>query len=339
MSREKYDQWKSSIGWNLKRSVFLLMIAIMFGAVIGTPDCFARKSVAIMDFDFAAIQKWWEGDWNIGKGIPDILMSKMFESGNFDLVDRKQLETVMAEQDRSNTDRFDPTTAAKLGKLVGADYIVVGSITQFGTENKNSGGAGAILGKQLGILGGLGVSNSKAKVVITARMIDVNTGVIKSVAQGKGESKRTGLMVFGGEFGSGGAMAGGGGSMPSGFRETILGEATDAACDDVAGQLAYAIDPENMPKKAIYGDILDINKKRNEITNSLGSEAGIKVGAIFEIKRVVDTIKNKEKTKVLREIMNIVGKIEITEVGQGYSVGKIVEGKDFRTSDRAVPVE
>ena len=78
------------------------------------------------------------------------------------------------------------------------DAIIVGSITTFGNETKNMnlGGAGSALGG-FG-LGGFGHKKSKAIVALTARMVDVDTGEILAVAEGRGESKRESTSLLGG---------------------------------------------------------------------------------------------------------------------------------------------
>ena len=114
-----------------------------------------------------------------------------------------------AEQNFSNSDRADASSAAKIGKLLGVDAIIVGSVTQFGNDTKNTGigGVGAGLGK-VGI-GGFGQKQSKAVVGINARLVNVDTGEIVGVAEGKGESKRTSTTMTGGGGGWGGFGAGG----------------------------------------------------------------------------------------------------------------------------------
>ena len=75
------------------------------------------------------------------------------------------MDKIMTEQNFSNSNRADPTSAAKIGKLLGVDAIVVGSITEFGneTKKKNIGGGGGNWGG-FGI-GGIGHSKSNANVV------------------------------------------------------------------------------------------------------------------------------------------------------------------------------
>jgi curli biogenesis system outer membrane secretion channel CsgG len=128
---------------------------------------------------------------DVGKGIADLLVTDLVKDGTYSIIERKALDKIMAEQNFSNSNRADPTSAAKLGKLLGVDAILVGSITQFGNETKktNLGGGGGNWGG-FG-LGGIGHSNSKANVGIDARLVNVDTGEILAVAEGKGQSSRS----------------------------------------------------------------------------------------------------------------------------------------------------
>ena len=124
--------------------MFLLVVlcsSLMFGA--------PRKRVAILDFDFASLQHWWEGNWDIGKGISDLLVTRLVKDGTYSVVERKALDAVMAEQNFSNSDRANPNTAASLGRVLGVDALIIGSITQFGTEDKKLGigGSGRPMGR------------------------------------------------------------------------------------------------------------------------------------------------------------------------------------------------
>ena len=102
------------------------------------------------------------------------------------MIERKKLDAILAEQNFSNSDRADPSAAsvAQIGKALGVKYIIVGSITKFGTEDKKVGvGGGAFGGGKFGI-GRVGTSKGKATVAITARMIDTSTGEIMASRQG-----------------------------------------------------------------------------------------------------------------------------------------------------------
>src|SRR5581483_3921620 len=93
-----------------------------------------KKRVAIMNFDYATVQSdvasIFGTNQDIGKGIADLLVDKLVGDGTYSVIERKALDKILAEQNFSNSDRADPTSAAKIGKLLGVDAMIVGSITQ-----------------------------------------------------------------------------------------------------------------------------------------------------------------------------------------------------------------
>jgi curli biogenesis system outer membrane secretion channel CsgG len=225
------------------RSASRVLITIALAAMLGTPGAAqsARPTVALLDFDYGTVQPWWSGTWDIGKGIADLIVDGLVEDGSFRVIERKQLAAILAEQNFSNSERADPSAAsvAKLGKALGVKYLLVGSITKFGTENKKVGiGGGGWGGGGFG-LGAVGTSKGKATVAIAARLIDTSTGEIMAVAKGEATSSRSGLLLGGGGGGGGGAI--GGVEMGSSdFKDTILGEATEGAVKQVIGKLVAA---------------------------------------------------------------------------------------------------
>lgn len=214
-------------------------------ALAGGPAAMAeqaqRPTVALLDFDFGSVQQWWSGNEDIGKGIADLIVDELVNDGSFRVIERKRLMEILAEQNFSNSERADPSakTVAAIGKVLGVKYLIVGSITKFGTEESNkSVGGGAFGGGRFG-LGRVGTAKGKANVAITARVVDITTGEIMASARGEGTSKRTGLLLGG----VGGGGAGGSGELAIGssnFRDTILGEATETAVKDTVAKLIAA---------------------------------------------------------------------------------------------------
>src|ERR1700690_982707 len=160
-------------------------------APAGAPPAAQRrnKHIAGFDFDFSTVGTTALGaQVDIGKGITDLLVRYLVQDGTYSVIDRKAMDKILAEQNFSNSDRANPNSAAKLGKLLGVDAIIVGSITQFGNDKKNTniGGGGGNWGG-FGV-GGIGRKKSKAIVAVDARLVDIDTGEILAVAEGKGES-------------------------------------------------------------------------------------------------------------------------------------------------------
>ena len=194
-----------------------------------------RPSVAVMDFDYGAVNNWWSGVWgnyDIGKGMADQVVDELVNDGSFRVIERKKLDTILAEQDFAQSDRADPSAAkmAKVGKVLGVRYIISGSITKFATSDKKYG-AGGLGG---GMIGGLGLKKAKSEVTITLRMIDATTGEIMLSAKGEGVSTKGGGISVGG-LGHG---TGAGFSMGSSeYKASALGEAQEQACKLVVQQM------------------------------------------------------------------------------------------------------
>ena len=257
-------------------------------------------------------QRWWEGNWDIGKGISDLIVTELVTDGTYRVIERKHLDTILAEQNFSNSDRANPSTAAQIGKVLGVNAMIVGSITQFGTGN-------------------VGTQKGKAKVAIDARMVDINTGEILAVAKGTGESSRSGFMLGGAGGGSGGFGAGGVQMGSSDFRETILGEAVLAAVAELSAKLIDQND--RLPEITIKVDGLVADVAGSTVILNVGTPQGVRAGQILRVLRVTRTVKDPATGRVLREIADEVGKIRIDEADDVSSVGTLIEGT-AKTGDK-----
>ena len=236
--------------------------------------------MAIFDFDYATVQTstaaLFGTNVDVGKGISDLLVTDLVKDGTYSVIERKALDKILTEQNFSNSDRANATSAAKIGKLLGVDAIIVGSITQFGNETKNTniGGTGGGLGG-FGI-GGFGKKKSKAIVAVNARMVDIDSGEILGVADGKGESARESTSLLGGGgnwhgFGAGSANFG-----SSDFQQTILGEAVKNAVDQMSTGLVA--NNTKLQTRTINISGLVAAVEGGQIILNLGGKAGLKVG-------------------------------------------------------------
>jgi curli biogenesis system outer membrane secretion channel CsgG len=227
----------------MKRSLFATVaaaVAILAVAGTGYAQGAKRPTVAVMDFDFGTVHEHWWGNYDIGKGMADQVVDALLEDGSFRVIERKKLDTVLAEQDFARSDRADPSAAklAKVGKVLGVKYILAGSITKFGGEEKNYGGGGLVKGR----LGGLGLKKAKTEVSITVRMIDATTGEILMSTKGEGVSKKGGGLKVGALGGGGGA----GFSMSSSdYKASAIGEAQEMATQDLVAKIVAKKDRLN----------------------------------------------------------------------------------------------
>lgn len=293
----------------------------------------SKKRVAVQNFEFGTVSRWWSGDWDVGKGISDLIVTQLVKDGTYSVVERKLLDEVLREQDFSNSDRADARTAAKIGKVLGVNAIIVGSVTQFGFEDKNFklDAVGGVIGGGLG-LGGFGKKKSKAIVVVDARMVDTTTGEILAVATGKGESKRDSFSGFGG--GAGGRGFGGAGidMGSSNFQNTIVGEATRKCIEALSVELIKNQDRLTAPTVQLLGRVADVDQ--NMIVVNIGKSQGVKVGDMLAVERVVREVKDPDTGKVLREVTEVVGTLRITEVDDKSAVGSFSGASAPKVGDR-----
>ncbi|MEZ5353500.1 MAG: CsgG/HfaB family protein [Bryobacteraceae bacterium] len=296
----------------------MLILALAPAAAAQT----AKKRIAVLDFDYGTVQSGvaalFGQNVDVGKGIADLLVERFVKDGTYSVIERKALDKILAEQNFSNSDRADSTSAAKIGKVLGVSAILVGSITQFGRDDKstNLGGLGGV-GGRFG-LGGVGKKDSKASVAITARLVNVDTAEIVAVATGKGESKRSGASLLGAGGGGGKLGAGAYDMSSSNFGATILGEATMQAVDEVAtGIVGQA---GKLPTVTVEIDGLVADVSGNTLVLNVGTKGGVTVGAHLAVKRVARTIKDPATGKVLREISEAVGVATVTEADEVSSV-------------------
>lgn len=84
---------------------------------------------------------------------------------SFDMLERPDIDKVLTEQEFSHTVVVDPSTAAKLGKILGAEYIVLGAVT----------GLARVDGEYAGR--------------VTLRMVEVETARIVLTGMGNSKSK------------------------------------------------------------------------------------------------------------------------------------------------------
>jgi curli biogenesis system outer membrane secretion channel CsgG len=285
-----------------------------------------KKSVAIIDFDYGTVQSGvaaiFGTNQDIGKGVADLLVEKLVKNGTFRVMERKAIQKILAEQNFSNSDRADANSAAKIGRLLGVDAIVMGSITQFGRDDKQTKVGGDAIGGALGRygIGGIGRRNAKAVVGLSARLVSVDSGEILSVAKGMGESTRSGTSVLGAGGSSAGAGAGAVDMTSSNFANTVLGEAVNAATDMLANDLQSGAARIPVKEVRIEGLVADVSG--DTLVLNVGTRAGVKVGDRYAVRRIGREIRDPATGKVIRRVEDNLGEVTITEADDSSAVGK-----------------
>jgi curli biogenesis system outer membrane secretion channel CsgG len=322
-----------------------LIAAAMFGLLTTTwvstavaqeaPAPARKKRVAIFDFDYATVHSsvaaLFGQDVDVGKGISDLLVKYLVKDGSYSVIERKAMDKILAEQNFSNSDRANPNSAAKIGKLLGVDAIIVGSITQFGNDTKNTGVGGGGGGLGGFGLGGFKHSKSKAIVALDARIVDIDTGEILAVAEGKGESSRESTSLTGGGGNWHGFGAGGVDFGSSDFQNTIIGEAVKAAVQTMSTEVIAG--KEKLVARTIVVEGLVAAVDGGQVVLNVGAKAGVKVGDTLSVERVSKEIKDPATGKVLRRMSTSLGIVKVTDVDDVSAVASPVSGTGFKVGD------
>lgn len=207
-----------------------------------TPYAGPKKRIAILAFG----DKSAKGYARIGDGMADMLTTELFNTNRFDIVERRELKGIIDEQDFGATGRVKPETAAPIGEIHGAEYLVRGDVTAFEPDRLTIGGAA------LGLitLGASAVISAKnrtpigmvtykeAYLAMDIRIIDARTGRIVNATAVEGKAQDVGGFIAG-------TVGGGKTRMPlalGGFQGTPMEQAIrialEAATLHIAQQLA-----------------------------------------------------------------------------------------------------
>jgi curli biogenesis system outer membrane secretion channel CsgG len=319
----------------MRRFLFPALFLVLF---IPLAAAQTKPRVAVMNFDYGTVRDassaLFGTDVDIGKGITDLLVEKLVNGGVYSVIERKALDSIVTEQNLANSDRFDSNSAAKIGRLLGVDAIITGSITQFGRDDKSTNiGGGAVGGitRRFGI-GGVGKKESKAVVAITARIVNTDTAEILGVATGNGQSKRSGASLLGAGGDSNTAAGGSIDMKSSNFSGTIIGEAVGQAVDSVATQLQSS--SAKLPARVVKIDGLVADASGGELVLNVGSKAGVKVGDRLTVARTGREIRDPSSGKVIRRVEESLGEVVISEVDELSSVGKYKGTAPAKVGDR-----
>lgn len=170
-----------------------------------------KPRLAVVEFTIKAPGATWE----LGTAMADLLTNALVQTGQYTVLEREAMNRIRAEQNLAIGGEVDASTGAEYGRLIGAEYLVVGSVTKF--EEKGGGGLGGLVGRRLGV----GAVTSTSELGITVRLINSTTGEI--VSSDKIDQKESMIGLFGG-----GVIMGvpiGGGVVKSKAMQTALEKA------------------------------------------------------------------------------------------------------------------
>jgi curli biogenesis system outer membrane secretion channel CsgG len=164
-----------------------------------------KARIAVSRFKDKTGKGWWTGQ--IGDGMADQLVTALFNTNRYIVLERQTLGDVLQEQDLGASGRVRSDTAAPIGQIEGAELLVVGAVTEF--EGQASGARGGIGGIGGSILGAITGGFKKSHMAIDLRLIDTRTSRIVAATSVEGEATDVNLGGLIGGYGGSGALVGG----------------------------------------------------------------------------------------------------------------------------------
>lgn len=231
----------------------------------------------------------------IGETATDILITELVKSNKFIVVERDKLDKIMEEQKLGQSGAIDPNTAAKVGKILGLNALVTGSISQFGVKKE---------GKDFII------SQSKQQIVectVDIRVVDTETGQVLLADSGKGVVRKASGKFLG--MGN-----------QSKYDETLEGEALRAAIvkfvDNIISQVNKK--PWSCRVAAVEDGTIYLNA---------GLESGLEVGSKLNMFSQGKEIKDPTTGLTLGFTEKQIGSLKVaSHFGDNGSIANVISG-------------
>lgn len=170
----------------MKKIVLLTVITILVvAAFLAAEPAGEKPRIGVLRFQNHTSAGWWSA--SVGRELSDMLASELVATRSFQVLDRKDIDAVLGEQDLSDTDRVDPATKVKLGKVKGAKYLIAGTVSSFEEDVKATGGGVRFKGISVG------GKRDKAYIAVDLKVVDTETGEIVDTRTIEAEAKGQGL--------------------------------------------------------------------------------------------------------------------------------------------------
>jgi TolB-like protein len=111
----------------LKRLLYLLVAAMVLCTTTPALAEFKKSKIAVLDFQ----QNGHFETPDIGKMVAEWFTTSLVETGRFDIIERRLLEQILAEQKIGSSGLVESTSAAKIGKMLGVKTVVTGTVQSF----------------------------------------------------------------------------------------------------------------------------------------------------------------------------------------------------------------
>lgn len=292
--------------WRIGVVLFLVMILSV------SASAQLKKRVAVFTFEDKTDHSWhwWDGRAP-GDGMADMLTTELVKSGKYTVIERQEISKIMEEQNLGMTGRVTEQSAAQIGKLLGVELAVMGSVTEFGHSKSEKGG------RFKGF--GLGVSNQKATVAVDVRFVNTNTGEILAADNVRKEESSGGISVSTPQVDF---------NNQNDFDNSIVGKATRACIEDIIGLV-----DKQMTDMPWEGKIIMVQGAT--IYMKPGEDSGVKIGDTFSVYSKGEELIDPDTGLSLGSEETKVGTIEVTGMVAGGKAAKATAkmGSGFKQGD------
>ncbi|MCP5105781.1 MAG: penicillin-binding protein activator LpoB, partial [bacterium] len=131
---------------------------------------------------------WWNR--TVARELQDLLISELVSTRAFQVLERKEINAVLSEQDLSASGRVSKATRVKMRKIKGAKFLIAGTVSAF-EKSGSKGGKVRFKGVSLG------GKKTKTYIAVDVKVIDSETGEVVDArtieAKAKGKSIGAGL--------------------------------------------------------------------------------------------------------------------------------------------------
>lgn len=188
----------------------------------------------------------------MGKQALDILSSKLAASGKFLLLERSDLAALLEECQKNGVG----------AATIGADYMIIGSITEFGRKDMGKSKVFASEKTQM------------VEAAVSIRLVDVSTGLIIYSDEGKGSAELTTKTTMG---------LGGKASYDATLSDKAISEAIGQLVENIINKCT------DSPWKTYF---LSCDNDATLIAG--GKSQGLKEGMVFDVKTQGKKVKNPQ---------------------------------------------
>jgi curli biogenesis system outer membrane secretion channel CsgG len=244
-----------------------------------------KKRVAVLDFE--GLEKL-EGKTELR--LTDLLVTALVTTGRFDVVERSRIEQVLLEQDLGLAGIVDETTAAQVGLLLGAEYVILGTVSSATQQNIDK----------------FGYILSVIEVGVDIRAVDAITGriLLSQNAMGREESK---IVVT-----SEGTVVSGAIDHGATYAKAVR-NAIDIATNKISTLfplLGYVVKADGL-----------------DVVTDIGEERGVSVGDLFIVFRSTTEILHPVTGNHVGWNKDVIASIRIHTTEKALSTGRILSRK------------